>query len=81
MNNNSKLPEWKDATSTVLSVDGGLPLFSRVCNYCQNLISTSDRTCAAFIEGIPDEIWRGENDHTTSYPGDRGIMWKFVEKE
>lgn len=81
MNDNFKLPDWKDATSPVLNVDGGVPTYSKVCNYCQNLISTSERTCAAFVKGIPDDIWRGENDHTKPYPGDRGIMWKFVEKK
>lgn len=32
--------------------------------------------CTAFPQGIPVEISYGENDHTTPYPGDRGIQYE-----
>ncbi|MDQ1255089.1 MAG: hypothetical protein QG646_4368, partial [Euryarchaeota archaeon] len=34
--------------------------------------------CNAFPGGIPDEIWRGGNDHTKPCPGDHGIKFEKV---
>lgn len=31
--------------------------------------------CAAFPDGIPKEIWRGDNNHTKPYQGDHGIQF------
>lgn len=31
--------------------------------------------CAAFPNGIPDEITSGENQHEAPYPGDQGIRY------
>ena len=61
-----------------------LPLFSDVCNYCTNFISNNVaspilRKCRAFPEGIPREIWRGDNDHDEPFKGDHGIQFEFAE--
>lgn len=55
------------------------PTYSSVCSFCRHLISSvpSQRQalCAAFPDGIPDEIWMGENKHQEAYPGDHGIRF------
>jgi hypothetical protein len=44
-----------------------------------------DFKCEAFPEGIPEEIYTGEHDHTLGFKGDNGIRFesleKFMEKE
>lgn len=32
--------------------------------------------CKAFPDGIPDEIAYGQNLHTSSFPGDKGIQFE-----
>jgi hypothetical protein len=32
--------------------------------------------CKAFPDGIPGAILSGKHDHTTAYPGDRGIRYE-----
>ncbi len=59
-----------------LDGDGTFKMFSPVCTPCKHKISAWPRTCKAFSEGIPDEIWLGENDHTKPYPGDHGILYQ-----
>jgi len=55
-------------------------LFSDICTRCKhfNLKSaqTDKKICAAFLSGIPSEIWTGKNNHTKPYKGDRGIRFE-----
>lgn len=44
---------------------------------CGTCIHWKDgRVCAAYPNGMPDEIWNGDVDHRRPYPGDRGIQYK-----
>jgi hypothetical protein len=50
--------------------------FSETCMYCTQLNEDIlKRTCRAFPDGIPDEIWMGRNNHHKPYPGDHGIQF------
>lgn len=57
------------------------PKFSKVCSFCAhfNLNSALEkkRTCKAFPEGIPDEIFLGRNNHREPFKGDNGIQFKL----
>ena len=60
-------------------------IYSPVCLPCKHFnrkaYSKSDeKTCEAFPDSIPDEIWRGDNDHKKPYPGDHGIQFEPIEK-
>lgn len=62
-------------------IDRGIdrPIYSPVCSFCIHYHrGEEDDTCDAFPDGIPDEIWRGDNDHKTPYPGDHGIQFEHV---
>lgn len=37
-------------------------------------------SCAAFPDGIPDEILDGTNRHTEPYPGDGGLIYERDEE-
>lgn len=51
--------------------------YSPVCLRCKNLTGQGlTETCIAFPNGIPYEIWSGENKHTSPYPGDHGIHFE-----
>ena len=60
----------------VLDGPGTFSKFSLICTYCLHKHLTMSHTCDAFPTGIPDEIWRGENPHTSPYPGDGGIRFE-----
>jgi hypothetical protein len=51
---------------------------SPVCVHCKHHAYKQGRTCPAFPDGIPAEIWRGDNPHTSPYPGDNGIRFEPV---
>ena len=52
-----------------------IKVYSPTCLLCKHLTSDIDRTCEAFPDGIPIEIWNGDNDHTKLYKGDNGIRF------
>ena len=50
-----------------------------VCAFCAHWKGDPDRyrVCAAFPDGIPEEIWTGRNTHQQHYPGDHGIHFEL----
>jgi hypothetical protein len=55
-----------------------IPVFSSICCWCVHYLpEIRDRICKAFPDGIPMEIWMGENDHKQPYKGDHGIMFEL----
>jgi len=68
----------EDDEKITIDVGHDQPVVSPVCMFCQRLGSASARTCAAFPDGIPAVIWRGDNDHTKPFPGDDGLRFKAV---
>ena len=63
------MADKKDPTE----LDGRRLADSPVCGGCAHLMGFD--TCAAFPDGIPDEIWRGDNPHTSPYAGDHGMRF------
>lgn len=52
-------------------------LFSPICFYCVHAEGHGQQQCAAFLDGIPGEIWEGQNDHRRPYAGDDGITFRL----
>ena len=55
-----------------------IPVYSKICTTCKNLIDGTTRQCRAFDE-IPLPIWNGEIDHNSAYKGDKGIKFEPIE--
>ena len=51
-------------------------IYSPVCGRCVNLTDPDKHKCKAFPTRIPDEIWNGDNTHTSPVKGDHGIRFK-----
>ncbi|MBV9328477.1 MAG: hypothetical protein JO352_32580 [Chloroflexi bacterium] len=48
-----------------------------MCTYCRHFRpAVEGRTCAAFPDGIPREMWIGDNPHTAPVVGDHGIRFE-----
>lgn len=65
-----------------MEIDVGheIPRYSDVCTFCEHLLDLGKgRRCKAFKDGIPMEIWMGENKHLTPFPGDGGIQFTKAE--
>lgn len=53
------------------------PRYSPICMLCKWLSrDTEEPSCKAFPDGIPDEIWIGQNDHLVPYKGDHNIQFQ-----
>jgi hypothetical protein len=45
---------------------------------CEDMKLLREHKCDAFPDDIPEEIWRGDNDHKKPYSGDHGIQFERV---
>lgn len=56
--------------------------FSDVCISCSHLWQDGvGRTCKAFPEGIPDDIWMGSNKHTKIHPEQKNkVVYQRITK-
>ncbi len=50
-----------------------------ICFFCKHLLVWP--RCEAFLNGIPQEIRNGENDHRQPVEGDGGIQFEPWEEE
>ena len=50
-----------------------------VCLLCPHYRRSQFRTCDAFPDRIPDEIWVYVDPHKKPFPGDSGIQFEPVE--
>jgi hypothetical protein len=53
---------------------------SGLCIHCRHLYPSSGEgeapRCLAFPDGVPDAFLFGDEDHTSPYPGDRGVRFE-----
>lgn len=55
--------------------------FSRICSGCGRLKSSIDKTCEAFPDGIPSDIWTGKNNHKKPVKGDMGLLFREITRD
>jgi hypothetical protein len=58
-----------------------IPSISPVCTFCAHFDETDvlARLCKAFPNGIPLDIWVGQQNHDDPYPGDNGIRFEHFK--
>lgn len=55
------------------------------CLSCRHWISPigqvgeAAQVCAAFPDGIPEQIWWNNADHRKPFPGDHGVRWAALD--
>ena len=60
-----------------------MKVFSQ-CAICTHLVRPGTGhglTCAAFPDGIPDDLYYNRHEHQQPYPGDNGIRWQPKSRE
>ena len=50
-----------------------------MCYHCRHYYEGGRFACAAFPDGIPDDVWHDE--HYEPYPGDHGIQFEELSPE
>lgn len=70
-------PDRPEFTESLVGI-GSSPMMEAIgiCHVCIHRRQAFPATCAAFPDGIPDEILVGDFNHTEPYPGDRGIRFE-----
>lgn len=53
---------------------GEATVFDSQCDVCAH--RRAGKTCDAFPDGIPEEVFSNERDHRMPYPGDGGIRFE-----
>jgi hypothetical protein len=52
---------------------------SPTCSFCVHFNNPAQKACKAFPNGIPADIWDGDNHHTTPVAGDHGLRLQLRE--
>ena len=57
-----------------------IPVYSPACTFCQDYHPDTRSSREAFPDGIPLEIWLGDNEHLESFLGDHSIRFEVLER-